>query len=184
MTLGRLLTFGLRFAPDSVRTFLRPDISAPPETTSARVSRLRDPANSLVLHDLTEKIVKYSSNNPDMTGSTPTEKDFAEVSLDIFDATGDKIGETAGAGRMLYRQDGGKGSFLAYFGETIRLNDGTVIRSGGLVDDGRLTTGEPAGFPAVAVAGPLRGAIGYRTFRPVVKETHDTYVSSIVLYRE
>jgi hypothetical protein len=168
----------------AVRSWLRSVAAAPPHTVSPRVDALKHPASALILRDLTEKIVSYESTNPDPTGTTPTEDDFAKVALDIFDADGTKIGHTVGAGRMLYRQDDGAGSFLAYFGETITLATGTVIRSGGLVDDGRLTAGEPASFPAVAVAGPLRGAIGYRTFRPLVKETHDTYVSSIVLYRD
>jgi hypothetical protein len=168
----------------SVRSWFRSVAAVPPHTVSQRVDALKHPSSALVLRDLTEKIVRYESTNPDPTGTTPTENDFAKVELDIFDADGTKIGHTVGAGRMLYRQDGGEGSFLAYFGETITLTTGTVIRSGGLVDDGRLTAGEPASFPAIVVAGPLRGAIGYRTFRPLVKETHDTYVSSIVLYRD
>jgi hypothetical protein len=154
----------------------------PPETVSDRVAALTDPTRVLVLRDLTEKVVAYQSNNPDLTGTTPTEKDFATVRLDIFAADGTRLGQTEGAGRMLFKQEA-SGTFLAYFGETISLDDGNVVRAGGLVDDGRLTDGEWASFPAVVVAGPLRGAIGYRTFRPLVKEAHDAYESAIVLYR-
>ncbi|WP_176457434.1 MULTISPECIES: allene oxide cyclase barrel-like domain-containing protein [Nocardiaceae] len=63
------------------------------------------------------------------------------------------------------------------------LFDGNVIRAGGLVDDGRLTAGEWATFPAVVTDGPLRGAIGYRAFRPIVGQEHRSYESVIVVYR-
>ncbi|GAA2585794.1 hypothetical protein SMC26_01705 [Actinomadura fulvescens] len=158
-------------------------LAAPPRTTSDRVGALRRQDRALILHDLTEKVVAYQSNNPDPTGKTPTEKDFATVKLEIFSPGGEPLGQTEGAGRMLFKRED-DGHFIAYFGEEIRLLDGHVIRSGGLVDDARLTEGEAASFPAVAVAGPLRGAIGYRQFRPLVKEAHDTYVSSIVLYKK
>ncbi|PPK71422.1 hypothetical protein V5P93_003288 [Actinokineospora auranticolor] len=158
----------------------RTSFDVPPETASDRVAGLLDPSAVLVLRDLTEKVVAYESNNPDPTGETPTEHDFATVELEIF-AGDTRIGRTKGAGRMLYKQ--GSGTFLAYFGETITLDDGNVIRAGGLVDDGRLTGGEWASFPATVVEGPLAGAVGYRTFRPVANETHRVYESAIVLYR-
>ncbi|MFE2295078.1 hypothetical protein [Streptomyces sp. NPDC059452] len=168
---------------DAVRSRLLPLIAAPPSTVSDRVGALKRPGRSLVLRDLTEKVVSYTSNNPDPTGTSPTEKDFATVELEIFDADGSRIGRTKGAGRMLYRNPGDD-HFIAYFGEEITLDDGHVIRAGGLVDDARLTAGEFASFPAVVVAGPLRGAIGYRQFRPLVKESHTAYESAIVLYRK
>ncbi|MFI0479622.1 hypothetical protein [Actinomadura sp. 9N215] len=171
-----------RFAPllDAVGDLL-PLAAAPPDPTSDRVGELAGDGRSLILHDLTEKVVEYESNNPDPTGGTPTEEDFATVRLEIFGPGGEPLGHTAGAGRMLYRRPE-DGHFIAYFGEEIRLLDGNVIRAGGLVDDARLTAGEAAGFPAVVVAGPLRGAIGFRQFRPV-GEAHGTYESSIVVYR-
>ncbi|WP_236792319.1 hypothetical protein [Amycolatopsis sp. GM8] len=156
--------------------------AVPPAAGSAEVSALEDGGNSLILRDLTEKVTAYESTNPDMTGTTPTESDFATVKLDMFAPSGELIGHTTGAGRMLFKQDNGE--FVGYFGERISLLDGNIIRAGGLVDDARLTAGESATIPAVVVAGPLRGAIGYRQFRPVVLETHDTYTSSIVLYRK
>ncbi|MEO3814006.1 hypothetical protein ABGB17_33840 [Sphaerisporangium sp. B11E5] len=168
---------------DTVNSWLLPLFAAPPETTSEKVGALRRPERSLILRDLTEKVVEYSSNNPDPTGTTPTDKDFATVTLEIFGPDGEQIGRTRGAGRMLYKQEH-DGHFIAYFGEEIRLHDGNVIRAGGLVDDARLTAGEAASFPAVVVAGPLRGAIGFRQFRPVVKESHDVYESAIVVYRQ
>ncbi|MFE9427585.1 hypothetical protein ACFYNO_31965 [Kitasatospora sp. NPDC006697] len=157
-------------------------LAAPPVTTSDTVGRLAGPGRSLVLRDLREKVVEYRSTNPDPTGTTPTERDFATVRLEIFGPDGDRLGQTEGAGRMLYR-DQADGHFIAYFGERITLDDGNVVRAGGPVDDARLTAGEFATFPAVVVAGPLRGAIGYRTFRPLVRETHSEYESAIVLYR-
>lgn len=152
----------------------------PPETTEERVGELARPGRSLVLRDLTEKVVRYESNNPDPTGRTPTVDDFATVDLEIFGPGGDLIGRTSGAGRMLYRQES-DGHFVAYFGERIELLDGNVIRAGGLVDDARLTAGEYASFPAVVVEGPLAGAIGYRQFRPL-QDAHTVYESAIVLY--
>lgn len=173
-----------RIAPvhEAVSSFLLPFLAAPPETTSDRVGALARPGRSLILRDLTEKVVEYRSNNADPTGTTPTEKDFATVRLEIFGPDGEPLGETTGAGRMLYKQEH-DGHFIAYFGEEIRLRDGNVIRSGGLVDDARLTAGEAAHFPAVVVAGPLRGAVGVRWFRPLAKEAHDAYESAIVVYR-
>ncbi|GLZ40826.1 hypothetical protein [Actinokineospora sp. NBRC 105648] len=162
-------------------TVLLDGFAVPPRTESDHAGGLADPATALILRDLTEKVVDYESTNPDPTGTTPTEQDFAKVRLEISGPDGVRLGVTNGAGRMLYKQD--NGSFLAYFGEEITLDDGNVIRAGGLVDDSRLTAGEWASFPAVVVDGPLRGAIGYRTFRPLQKETHDTYESAIVLYR-
>jgi len=153
----------------------------PPETTDASVGELARPGRSLVLRDLTEKVVRYESTNPDPTGRTPTIDDFATVDLEIFASDGGLLGRTSGAGRMLYRQEP-DGGFIAYFGERIELLDGNVVRAGGLVDDARLTEGEFATFPAAVVEGPLRGAIGYRQFRPTVQDSHTVYESSIVLY--
>ncbi|MFC0438482.1 hypothetical protein [Kutzneria buriramensis] len=152
---------------------------APPFAPAKDDPRLADPANSLVLVDLAEKLLKYESNNKDFTGESPTVNDHAEVEYEFFDAKGDKIGQSKGVGQMLYqREDGG---FVAYFGEEIRLRDGNVIRTGGLIDDARLTAGEQATITAVGVAGPFRGAVGFRQFRPVVP--HKEYASAIVLYR-
>ncbi|GAB1326305.1 allene oxide cyclase barrel-like domain-containing protein [Streptomyces sennicomposti] len=162
--------------------WLTPLVATPPKTVSPEVGALKDTGRSLILRDLREKVVAYESNNPDPTGTTPTENDFATVKLEIFGPDGSQIGTTEGAGRMLYRQARDE-HFIAYFGEEITLNDGNVIRAGGLVDDARLTAGEHATFPAVVVSGPLRGAIGFRQFRPLVKESHTTYESSIVVYR-
>ncbi|MFD5557321.1 hypothetical protein ACFWIA_26210 [Streptomyces sp. NPDC127068] len=162
---------------------LLPLVATPPKTDATEVGALRDTSRSLILRDLTEKVVAYRSNNPDPTGTSPTENDFATVSLEIFGPDGEPLGRTEGAGRMLYRQPG-DGHFVAYFGEEITLRDGNVIRAGGLVDDARLTAGEHATFPAVVVGGPLRGAIGFRQFRPLVKESHSTYESSIVVYKK
>jgi hypothetical protein len=159
-----------------------PAPAVPPATTAAEVDALRDPGASLILRDLTEKVTAYESNNADPTGKTPTENDFATVSLDIFAPSGELIGHTTGAGRMLFKQEH-DGHFVAYFGEEITLNDGNVIRAGGLVDDARLTAGEWATFPAVVISGPFAGAIGYRQFRPVKDETHAVYTSSIVVYK-
>ena len=153
----------------------------PPETTDAKVGGLALPGRSLVLRDLTEKVVRYESTNPDPTGRTPTVDDFATVDLEIFGPGGDLLGRTSGAGRMLYRQEH-DGHFIAYFGERIELLDGNVVRAGGLVDDARLTEGEFATFPAAVVAGPLAGAIGYRQFRPSAQDAHTVYESAIVLY--
>ncbi len=152
----------------------------PPETTEEIVKDLAQPGRSLVLRDLTEKVVHYESTNPDPTGRTPTLDDFANVRLEIFDADGGLLGSTSGAGRMLYQQE--DGHFVAYFGERIELLDGNVIRAGGLVDDSRLTAGEAATFPAVVIEGPLAGAIGFRQFKPAVQDSHSVYESSIVVY--
>ena len=168
---------------DSLRGWLVPRVAAPPRTTDAAVGRLARPGRSLILRDLREKVVEYRSNNPDPTGGTPTENDFATVRLEIFGPDGALIGRTEGAGRMLYREPA-DGHFVAYFGERIVLDDGNVVRAGGLVDDARLTAGEFASFPAVVVAGPLHGAVGYRQFRPLVKESHTVYESALVLYRK
>lgn len=162
--------------PGAVYTF-----EAPPPTSSAEVDGLRKPERSLILRDLTEKVKAYQTNNDDPTGLSPTDNDVATVELDIFAADGTLLGHTVGGGRMLF-QKADDGHFIAYFGEEITLLDGNVVRSGGLVDDALLSAGEAATFPAVVVDGPLRGAIGFRQFRPLVKETHDTYISSIVLY--
>ncbi|MGP4051047.1 allene oxide cyclase barrel-like domain-containing protein [Streptomyces sp. 2A115] len=163
--------------------WLLPLVATPPKTVSSRVDALRDTGRSLILRDLTEKVVAYESNNPDPTGTTPTENDFATVKLEIFGPDGEPLGHTEGAGRMLYRREEDE-HFIAYFGEQITLNDGNVVRAGGLVDDARLTAGEHATFPAVVVSGPLRGAVGFRQFRPLVQESHTTYESSIVLYKK
>jgi hypothetical protein len=170
----------VRVTPPTTEAGAPPVFAVPPRTSSDRVDAL-DATDALVLRDLTERVTDYRSTNADRTGNNPTETDFAEVRLDIFAASGDLLGHTAGAGRMLYRD--ADGHFIAYFGEEITLLDGTVIRSGGLVDDARLTAGEPATFPAAVIAGPLRGAIGFRQFRPVGSDAHDTYESSIVVYR-
>ncbi|GAB2855650.1 hypothetical protein GCM10022221_64000 [Actinocorallia aurea] len=166
---------------DTLGTWAVPLVAAPPATVDDRIAGLARPEAALLLHGLTEKVVKYHSTNPDPTGGTPTLDDFAEVELEIFGPDGEPLGRTAGAGRMLYRRES-DGHFIAYFGERIELLDGNVIRAGGLVDDALLTEGEAAGFPAVVVDGPLRGAIGFRQFRPL-KDAHTTYASSIVLYR-
>ncbi|MFJ5925152.1 hypothetical protein ACIQF6_21360 [Kitasatospora sp. NPDC092948] len=166
---------------DQAVSRLRARLAAPPPTISDSVGRLARPGRSLILRDLREKVVAYSSTNSDPTGRTPTENDFATVRLEIFGPDGKQIGHTQGAGQMLYR-DPTDGHFVAYFGEQITLDDGHVIRAGGLVDDARLTAGEFASFPAVVVAGPLRGAIGYRTFRPLVKDSHSEYESALVLF--
>jgi hypothetical protein len=154
----------------------------PPATTAPEVEALRDTGASLILRDLTEKVTSYQSNNPDITGKTPTVDDFATVTLDIFGPDGELIGRTSGAGKMLFQQEH-DGHFVAYFGEEITLNDGNVIRVGGLVDDARLTAGEWASFPAVVVRGPLAGAIGYRQFRPLQDTAHANYESAIVVYQ-
>ena len=152
---------------------------APPFAPGKDDPRVADPANSLLLVDLTEKLLKYQSNNEDFSGENPTVNDHAEVEYEFFDDKGDRIGQSKGVGQMLYqRPDGG---FVAYYCEEIRLRDGNVIRTGGLVDDARLTAGEQATIPAVGVAGPFRGAVGFRQFRPVVP--HKQYASAIVLYR-
>lgn len=154
--------------------------AVPPFAPSAADPIVADPRNALVLTDLSEKLVKYNSNNDDFSGRSPTVNDRAAVEYQLFDADGGLIGQTTGVGQMLYKrpQDG---HFVAYFGEEIKLTDGNVIRTGGLVDDARLTEGEQATITAVGIAGPFRGAIGFRQFRPVV--AHELYASSIVLYR-
>ncbi|OKI12891.1 hypothetical protein A6A07_17635 [Streptomyces sp. CB03911] len=124
-------------------------------------------------------MVSYDSNNEDFEGASPTLDDLAHVRYELRDQKGVLLGATKGIGQMLRK--GPEGNFLAYFSEEIRLLDGTVIRTGGVVDDARLTAGEQQTIKAVAVAGPLRGAIGFRQFRPV--ETHKSYASAIVLYR-
>ncbi|MGC0367620.1 2-keto-4-pentenoate hydratase/2-oxohepta-3-ene-1,7-dioic acid hydratase in catechol pathway [Rhodococcus sp. 27YEA15] len=112
---------------------------------------------------LSERVLKYGSNNEDPEGLNPTVEDAATVEYELFD--GDvKVGQTKGVGRMLYKRD--DGAFVAYFSEVITLTDGTVIRTGGLVDDSRLTAGEQATIQAVGVAGKFKGAVGFRQFRP------------------
>lgn len=154
-------------------------LAVPPLRNVKADPRVMDPANSLVLVDLTEKLLKYDSNNEDFTGESPTVNDHAEVEYEFFTDKGERLGQSKGVGQMLYqRPDGG---FVAYYGEEIRLRDGNVIRTGGLVDDTRLTAGEQATITAVGIAGPFRGAVGFRQFRPVI--THKEYASTIVLYR-
>ncbi|WP_211269235.1 allene oxide cyclase barrel-like domain-containing protein [Saccharothrix syringae] len=153
--------------------------ATPPFAPDPKDPRVADPGNSLQLFDLSEKVLKYESNNDDPEGENPTLDDEASVAYELFDGDGRRVGRTKGVGRMLYqREDGG---FVAYFSEEITLHDGTVVRTGGLVDDTRLTRGEQATIQAVAVAGPFKGAVGFRQFRPVVP--HKEYQSNIVLYR-
>ncbi|WP_162233207.1 MULTISPECIES: allene oxide cyclase barrel-like domain-containing protein [Protofrankia] len=152
---------------------------AVPPLAPPRGTTIADPKNALLLFDLVEKVLAYDSNNEDPNGENPTLDDVAEVAYEFVGADGRTIGTTKGYGRMLYqRPDGG---FVAYFSEEIKLQDGNVIRTGGLVDDSRLTAGEQATINAVGVAGPFRGAVGFRQFRPVVP--HKEYQSNIVLYR-
>ncbi len=155
-------------------------VLAPPPLAPARHSpALPNPNNALLLFDLAEKVLSYDSSNDDLTGETPTLDDIAKVAYELVSPDGKVIGSTKGFGQMAYqRPDGG---FVGYFSEEIRLADGNVIRTGGLVDDTRLTAGEQATIPAVGVAGPFKGAVGFRQFRPVV--AHKEYQSAIVLYR-
>jgi hypothetical protein len=160
-------------------SFVISKLAVPPLRNVKENPLVIDPANSLVLVDLTEKLLKYESTNDDFTGESPTTDDHAEVEYEFFSDKGERLGQSKGVGQMLYqRPDGG---FVAYYGEEIRLNDGNVIRTGGLVDDTRLTAGEQVTITAVGVDGPFRGAVGFRQFRPVV--THKEYASAIVLYR-
>ncbi|MEV8441636.1 hypothetical protein AB0425_30000 [Actinosynnema sp. NPDC051121] len=153
--------------------------ATPPFAPNAKDPRVADPHNALTLFDLSERVLAYESNNDDPDGENPTIDDEASVAYELFDGDGKRVGRTKGVGRMLYqREDGG---FVAYFSEEITLDDGTVVRTGGLVDDTRLTKGEQATIQAVAVAGPYKGAVGFRQFRPVVP--HKEYQSNIVLYR-
>jgi hypothetical protein len=171
------MTFRLRtpIATWAITTFAVPPLAPSPEDP-----RVADPGNALVLTDLSEKLLKYDSNNDDFSGSSPTVNDRAAVEYQLFDSGGGLIGQTRGVGQMLYKR-AEDGHHIAYFSEEITLADGNIIRTGGLVDDARLTTGEQATITAVGVAGPFCGAIGFRQFRPVV--AHELYESSIVLYR-
>ncbi|MCM2410711.1 MULTISPECIES: hypothetical protein [unclassified Streptomyces] len=156
------------------------ELTAPPFAPEEEHPAVGDPANVLWLADLNETLLKYESNNEDFEGKNPTPDDFARVEYELRDADGNVVGTTKGVGRMLYKRPE-DGHHIAYFSEEIRLNDGTVIRTGGLVDDVKLTEGEQATIPAVGIAGPFRGAVGFRQFKPV--ETHKSYLSQIVLYR-
>ncbi|WP_208896922.1 allene oxide cyclase barrel-like domain-containing protein [Streptomyces incarnatus] len=155
------------------------ELAAPPFAPEKDHPLLSDAENVLWLADLNENLLAYESTNDDFEGKNPTLDDFARVSYELRDAEGNVVGTTQGVGRMLRK--GPDGHFIAYYSEEITLTDGTVIRTGGLVDDARLTAGEQATIPAVGVAGPFKGAIGYRQFKPV--ETHKSYLSQIVLYR-
>lgn len=155
-------------------------LATPPLGPAANDPAVADPGNSLLLYDLSEKLLAYDSNNEDFTGQSPTVEDSANVAYELFDADGKTIGKTKGIGRMLYQRPE-DGAFVAYYSEEIRLEDGTVVRTGGLVNDARLTAGEAATIRAVGVSGPFRGAVGFRQFRPVVP--HKEYASAIVLYR-
>ncbi|MFD9690317.1 hypothetical protein ACFWXO_31675 [Kitasatospora sp. NPDC059088] len=154
-------------------------LAVPPLGPTGPNPPVGDPANLLHLTDLAETLISYESTNSDFSGATPTLDDLAHVRYELRDQQGAMVGTTKGIGRMLRK--GPEGNFLGYFSEEIRLIDGNVIRTGGIVDDARLTLGEQQTIKAVAVAGPLRGAIGFRQFRPV--ETHKAYASAIVLYR-
>jgi hypothetical protein len=146
-------------------SFVISKLAVPPLRNVKENPLVIDPANSLVLVDLTEKLLKYESTNDDFTGESPTTDDHAEVEYEFFSDKGERLGQSKGVGQMLYqRPDGG---FVAYYG--------------GLVDDTRLTAGEQVTITAVGVDGPFRGAVGFRQFRPVV--THKEYASAIVLYR-
>ncbi|HWE88009.1 MAG TPA: hypothetical protein VG317_00935 [Pseudonocardiaceae bacterium] len=154
-------------------------LAVPPFAPDPTDPIVADPGNALLLFDLSERVLAYDSTNDDPDGENPTINDSATVAYELFDTAGTSIGRTKGVGRMLrQRADGG---FVAYFSEVITLTDGTVIRTGGQVDDTRLTAGEQATIQAVGVAGPFRGAVGFRQFRPVVP--HKEYASNIVLYR-
>ncbi|MFF1875413.1 hypothetical protein [Streptomyces sp. CB03911] len=166
-------------AADSLRGWLLARLAVPPFGPKGPNPAVGEPENLLYLTDLVETLVSYDSNNEDFEGASPTLDDLAHVRYELRDQKGVLLGATKGIGQMLRK--GPEGNFLAYFSEEIRLLDGTVIRTGGVVDDARLTAGEQQTIKAVAVAGPLRGAIGFRQFRPV--ETHKSYASAIVLYR-
>lgn len=166
-------------AADALRGWLLAKLAAPPLGPAGPNPPVGDPANLLYLTDLAETLISYDSSNSDFSGATPTLEDVAHVRYELRDQQGALVGTTNGYGRMLRK--GPDGSFLGYFSEEIRLVDGNVLRTGGVVDDARLTLGEQQTIKAVAVAGPLRGAIGFRQFRPV--ETHKAYASAIVLYR-
>ncbi len=114
-------------------------LAVPPFAPAAEDPAVADQANSLLGLNLSERVLKYDSNNEDPEGLNPTVEDAATVEYELFD--GDvKVGQMKGVGRMLYKRD--HGAFVAYFSEVITLTDGTVIRIGGLVDDSRLTAGE------------------------------------------
>ncbi|MFE2108853.1 hypothetical protein ACFXAF_23730 [Kitasatospora sp. NPDC059463] len=166
-------------AADALRGWLLARLAVPPLGPTGPNPAVGEPENLIHLTDLTETLISYDSTNADFSGSTPTLDDLAHVRYELRDQQGALVGTTKGIGRMLRK--GPDGNFLGYFSEEIRLIDGHVIRTGGIVDDARLTLGEQQTIKAVAVAGPLRGAIGFRQFRPV--ETHKSYASAIVLYR-
>lgn len=155
-------------------------LAVPPLGPTEDKPRVSDPAHLLWLTELSESLISYTSTNDDFTGNSPTESDVAHVAYELRGKDGTLLGSTQGTGRMLYRRPE-DGHHIAYFSEEIRLLDGNVIRTGGLVDDALLTEGEQATIPAVVVAGPLRGAVGFRQFRPV--DTHKLYASALVLHR-
>jgi hypothetical protein len=153
------------------------EFTVPPFGPSPDDPSVADRSRTLIHRDLDERVISYDSNNDDPEGKNPTLDDAATVAYELF-AGGTSIGTTRGIGRMLYRKD--DGGHVAYYSEVITLHDGTVIRTGGYVDDAALTAGEQATIQAVAVTGPYAGAVGYRQFRPV--DTHKVYRSNIVLY--
>jgi hypothetical protein len=155
------------------------NFAVPPLAPSATDQIVADPRNALVLTGLSEKLLKYNSTNDDFSGQTPTVNDQAAVEYQILNGAA-VIGQSKGFGQMLYKREE-DGHFIAYFSEEIKLADGNVIRTGGLVDDALLTAGEQATITAVGIAGPFSGAVGFRQFRPIVP--HEEYVTSIVLYR-
>jgi hypothetical protein len=172
------MSFRLRIPAVSswaIKTFAVPPLAPSPEDPI-----VADPRNSLLLTDLSENLLRYDSNNDDFSGESPTVNDRAAVEYRLFDADGTLVGQTRGIGQMLYKRDS-DGHFIAHFSAEIKLAAGNVIRTGGLVDDALLTAGEQATIAAVGIAGPFRGAVGFRQFRPVVP--HESYVSNIVLYR-
>jgi hypothetical protein len=170
----------LSAAAGTLRGWALARLAVPPLGPTEPHPPVGDPANVLWLTDLSESLISYESNNDDFTGGSPTENDLAHVRYELRDRDGVLLGTTRGVGRMLYkrREDG---HHIAYFSEEITLLDGNVVRTGGLVDDAKLTEGEQQTIPAVVVAGPLRGAVGFRQFRPV--DTHKLYASGLLLHR-
>jgi Allene oxide cyclase barrel like domain len=153
------------------------EFTIPPFGPAPDDPSVADRSRALLLHGISERLISYESNNDDPEGKNPTLDDAATVAYELFDGE-TSVGTTKGIGRMLYRKD--DGGYVAYYSEVISLHDGTVIRTGGFVDDTALTAGEQATIQAVAVSGPYAGAVGYRQFRPIVP--HEVYASNIVLY--
>ncbi len=162
-----------------LRSWALANLAVPPLAPPKETSTVGKPTNSLLLFDLAEKVLAYESNNDDPNGENPTLNDAAQVAYELVGPDGRVVGRTEGYGQMLHQRP--DGAFVAYFSEKITLADGNVIRTGGLVDDSRLTNGEQATIQAVGIAGPFRGAVGFRQFRPIVP--HKEYLSNIVLYR-